>query len=72
MELIARRTVMELEGEEGLLHLEEYSDGKTERGKKLQGEASFIPEKQASCSRLSHEEGAELYRLLYKLMGIEE
>jgi len=44
----------------------------TERGKKLQEEASFIPEKQASCSRLSHEEGAELYRLLYKLMGIEE
>ena len=35
MDLIARRTVMELEGEEGLLHLEEYSDGSTERGKKL-------------------------------------
>jgi amidophosphoribosyltransferase len=35
MELIARRTVMELEGEEGLRHLEEYSDGRTERGKKL-------------------------------------
>ncbi len=35
MELIARRTVIELEGEEGLKHLEEYSDAKTERGKKL-------------------------------------
>ena len=35
MELIARRTVMELEGEEGLKHLDEYSDGRTERGKKL-------------------------------------
>ena len=35
MELIARRTVMELEGEEGLKHIEEYSDGNTERGKKL-------------------------------------
>ena len=35
MELIARRTVMELEGEEGLCHLEEYSDGTTERGKNL-------------------------------------
>ncbi|MBR2452723.1 MAG: amidophosphoribosyltransferase [Clostridia bacterium] len=35
MELIARKTVMELEGEEGLNHLEEYSDGSTERGKKL-------------------------------------
>lgn len=35
MELIARQTVMELEGEEGFKHLEEYSDGNTERGKKL-------------------------------------
>ncbi len=35
MELIARRTIMELEGEEGFEYIEEYSDGKTERGKKL-------------------------------------
>lgn len=35
MELITRRTIMELEGEEGLKHLEEYSDSSTERGKKL-------------------------------------
>ena len=35
MELITRQTIMELEGEEGLKHLEEYSDTKTERGKKL-------------------------------------
>jgi amidophosphoribosyltransferase len=35
MELIARQTVMELEGEEGFNHIEEYSDGSTERGKKL-------------------------------------
>ncbi len=35
LELIARRTVIELEGEEGLNHLEEYSDSNTERGKKL-------------------------------------
>ena len=35
MDLIARRSVVELEGEEGLKHLEEYSDGTTERGKKL-------------------------------------
>ncbi len=35
MELIARKTVMELEGEEGFEHLGEYSDGSTERGKKL-------------------------------------
>ncbi len=35
MELIARQTVMELEGEDGFNHIEEYSDGSTERGKKL-------------------------------------
>ncbi len=35
MELIARQTVMELEGEEGFNHIDEYSDGNTERGKKL-------------------------------------
>lgn len=35
MDLIARRIVFELEGEEGENHLEEYSDGTTERGKKL-------------------------------------
>ena len=35
MELITRRTIMELEGEEGFDHLDEYSDGSTERGKKL-------------------------------------
>ena len=35
MELIARRTIMELEGEEGFNHIEEYSDGNTERGKNL-------------------------------------
>lgn len=35
MELIARRVIMELEGEEGFQHIEEYSDGTTERGKKL-------------------------------------
>lgn len=35
MELIARKIIMELEGEEGMNHIEEYSDGSTERGKKL-------------------------------------
>ena len=35
MELIARRVIVELEGEEGFKHIEEYSDGSTERGKKL-------------------------------------
>ena len=35
MELIARQMVMELEGEEGEKHLDEYCDFKTERGKNL-------------------------------------
>ena len=35
MELIARRTIMELEGEEGFKYIEEYSDANTERGKNL-------------------------------------
>ena len=35
MELIARRVIMELEGEEGFDHIDEYIDGSTERGKKL-------------------------------------
>ncbi|MBQ7546187.1 MAG: amidophosphoribosyltransferase [Clostridia bacterium] len=35
MELIARRTITELEGEEGFNHIDEYSDYNTERGKKL-------------------------------------
>ncbi len=35
MELIGRRVIMELEGEEGFNHIEEYTDSSTERGKKL-------------------------------------
>lgn len=35
MELIARRVIVELEGEEGFKYIEEYSDGSTERGRKL-------------------------------------
>ena len=44
MELIARRTVYELEGEEGDKHLEEYSDPSTERGRKL---------REAICEKLN-------------------
>ena len=43
MELIARRVILELEGEEGFRHIDEYSDGRTERGKKL---------RDAICERL--------------------
>lgn len=35
MELITRRTIVELEGEEGLKYIDEYSDSSTERGKNL-------------------------------------
>ena len=35
MELIARRIIDEREGDEGLAHLDEYSDASTERGKAL-------------------------------------
>ena len=35
MDLIARKTIMELEGEEGFAHISEYSDGSTERGRRL-------------------------------------
>jgi len=35
MDLIARRVIMELEGEEGFKYIEEYSDSSTERGKRL-------------------------------------
>ena len=35
MELISRRTIVELEGEEGLKYLNEYSDRNTERGRSL-------------------------------------
>ena len=35
MDLISRRVIMELEGEEGFKHIEEYADGNTERGKKM-------------------------------------
>ena len=35
MDLISRRVIMELEGEEGMQYLDEYSDPHTDRGRKL-------------------------------------
>ncbi len=35
MELITRRVIYELEGEEGEKHISEYSDGSTERGRRM-------------------------------------
>jgi len=46
MDLIARKIVMELEGEEGFKHLEEYSDGRTQRGKNM---------RKAICEKLGFE-----------------
>lgn len=35
LELISRRVILELEGEEGFRHIEEYADGSTERGRAM-------------------------------------
>jgi amidophosphoribosyltransferase len=35
MDLLARRIIVELEGEEGLNYIDEYADSTTERGKSL-------------------------------------
>ena len=35
MELITRRTIVEVEGEEGLKHLDEYADYESEKGRKM-------------------------------------
>ena len=43
MELLARSVIMDLEGEEGFAHLDEYADRNTERGKRL---------RQAICEKL--------------------
>ncbi len=63
MELLARRIVMELEGEEGFSHLDEYSDSATERGKKLRA---------AICEKL-HFDSVEFQSLegVIKAIGIE-
>ena len=63
MELLARRIVMELEGEEGFAHLEEYSDSTTERGKKLRA---------SICEKL-HFDSVEFQTLdgVIKAIGIE-
>ena len=63
MELLARRIVMELEGEEGFAYLDEYSDASTERGKKLRA---------SICEKL-HFDSVEFQSLegVIKAIGIE-
>jgi amidophosphoribosyltransferase len=63
MELITRNTILELEGEEGFNYLEEYSDSRTERGKRLRAKM---------CERL-HLASLEFQTLegLQEAIGIE-
>ena len=64
MELITRSTICEIEGEEGLKHLDEYSDSKTERGKKL---------REIICEKL-HLASLEFQTLegLYEAIGVDK
>ncbi|MBR0443104.1 MAG: amidophosphoribosyltransferase [Clostridia bacterium] len=64
MDLITRRIIMELEGEEGTKHLDEYSDGSTERGKRL---------RQALCDKF-HFDSLEFQTLdgLIKAIGLDK
>ena len=64
MELITRRTIVELEGEEGLNHLEEYADSNTERGKNM---------RKAICEKM-HFSTLEFQSMegLVKAIGIDE
>ena len=62
-ELLARRVIVELEGEEGLEHLDEYSDSETERGRNL---------RKAICEKY-HFDSLEFQTLegVIKAIGIE-
>ena len=64
MELITRRTIVELEGEEGLNYIEEYADHTTERGKKM---------REAICKKM-HFSTLEFQSLegLVEAIGIDE
>ena len=63
MDLLARATIAELEGEEGLNHLDEYIDGDTERGRRM---------REAICEKL-HFASLEYQSLegIYKAIGLE-
>ncbi len=63
MELITRKTIMELEGEEGFQYLNEYSDSSTERGKKL---------RQTICEKMNfHSLEFQTLEGLIEAIGIE-
>ncbi len=63
-DLIARQAILELEGEEGEKHIAEYSDGRTERGKKL---------RQALCDKF-HFDSLEYQSLegIIEAIGLDE
>ncbi len=64
MDLISRATIMELEGEDGFKHLDEYSDASTERGAKM---------RKAICEKL-HFASLEFQSLegIVKAIGLPE
>ena len=63
MDLLARATIMELESEEGMNHLDEYCDGESERGRKM---------RDAICKKL-HFASLEYQSLegIYEAIGLE-
>ena len=63
MDLLTRSTIMELEGEEGMNHLDEYGDGNTERGRKM---------RDAICQKM-HFASLEYQSLegIYEAIGLE-
>ena len=63
MDLLTRRVIVDIEGEEGFSHLEEYSDATSERGKRLRA---------AICKKL-HFDSLEFQSLegVAKAIGIE-
>ncbi len=64
MDLIARRVMMELEGEDSIRYIDEYADGSTERGKKL---------RQAICDKFKFASlGFQTVEGVVKAIGIDE
>ena len=63
MDLISRRMIMELEGEEGMQHIDEYADGNTERGKAM---------RKAICEKFKFDSlGFQTVDGVVKAIGIE-
>jgi amidophosphoribosyltransferase len=64
MDLISRRVILELEGEEGFCHIDEYADGNTERGKAM---------RKAICEKFKFASlGFQTLEGLVSAIGLEE